>query len=86
MAPASGGSEGGSGRDKQEGRAAERRRSPGRTSASAHRWTTQAGSEAAGLGGLRAQAGTLEPGAELPWSGVGLAPKWGRGVGDDVTG
>lgn len=27
-----------------------------------------------------------KPGAELARSGVGLAPKWGRGVGDDVTG
>lgn len=27
-----------------------------------------------------------KPGAELARSGVGLAPKWGRGVGDDVSG
>lgn len=27
-----------------------------------------------------------KPGAELARSWVGLAPKWGRGVGDDVTG
>lgn len=27
-----------------------------------------------------------KPGAKLARSGVGLAPRWGRGVGDDVPG